>query len=271
MNKRKRSGYASSESVASQSKNHSANENAQLQEYQDKYIFLDFDGVLHTLSDALRNEEFLHLNVLNLFIKNAIEKNPIRMNIVVSSSWRLSHTLEQLTKLLTHDLFGYENHIFKLVKNGLVKIDVTGNEIYSKVGFKQHMQNYGECNNRYLEIKKYIDDHKIQFGDYVVLDDSDGLFFIVQEDKTKKVQVKLDDGTYGYDKIVQPLISDAFGNQINPNYTNDDGIYVFDLFSKEQQEFNQSYVSTYKPHLRDGYLDNRGNLIDMNRILGLEF
>ena len=236
---------------------------------QDKYIFLDFDGVLHTLSDVYRNEEFSYLNVLNLFIKNAIEKNPIRINIVVSSSWRLSHTLEQLTKLLTYDKFGYENHIFKFVKNGLVTIDSIGNEIYSKVGFKQHMQNYGECNNRYLEIKKYIDDHNIQFGDYVVLDDSDGLFFIVQEDKTKKVQ--FDNGLYGYDKTVIPLISDVFGNRINPNYTNDDGVYVFDTLSKEEQEFNQSYVSTYKPHLRDGYLDNRENLIDMNRILGLEF
>ena len=29
-----------------------------LQELQDKYIFLDFDGVLHTLSDVYRNEEF---------------------------------------------------------------------------------------------------------------------------------------------------------------------------------------------------------------------
>lgn len=236
---------------------------------QDKYIFLDFDGVLHTLSDVYRNEEFSYLNVLNLFIKNAIEKNPIRINIVVSSSWRLSHTLEQLTKLLTYDKFGYENHIFKFVKNGLVTIDSIGNEIYSKVGFKQHMQNYGECNNRYLEIKKYIDDHNIQFGDYVVLDDCDGLFFIVQEDKTKKVQ--LDNGIYGNDKIVQPLISDVFGNRINPNYTNNDGVYVFDLLSKEQQEFNQSYISTYKPYLRDGYLDNQENLIDMNRILGLEF
>ena len=242
------------------------NESKQL---QDKYIFLDFDGVLHTLSDVYQNEEFSHLNVLNLFIKNAIEKNPIRMNIVVSSSWRLSHTLEQLTDLLIYDKLGDANHIFKFVKNGLIKIDVVGKEIYSKIGFKQHIQNYGKSNNRYLEIKKYIDDHNIQFGDYVVLDDSDGLFFVVQEDETKKVH--LDDGTYGYDKIVQPLISDAFGNRINPNYTNHDGVYVFDLFSKEQQEFNQSYVSTYKPHLCDGYLDNRGNLIDINRILGLEF
>ena len=235
---------------------------------KDKYIFLDFDGVLHTLSDAYRNEEFSCLHVLNLFIKNAIEKNPIRMNIVVSSSWRLNHTLEQLTKLLTYDKFGYENHIFKLLKNGLVKIDVVGKEIYSKVSFKQHMQNYGECNNRYLEIKKYIDDHKIQFCDYVVLDDCDGLFFIVREDKTKKVQ--LDDGSYAYDKIVQYIISDVLGNRINPNSVHDD-IYVFDTLSKEEQEFNQSYVSTYKKHIHDGYLDNRENLIDMNRILGLKF
>ena len=54
-----------------QNQNYPANENTQL---QDKYIFLDFDGVLHTLSDVYRNETFSHLNVLNLFIKNAIEK-----------------------------------------------------------------------------------------------------------------------------------------------------------------------------------------------------
>ena len=54
-----------------------------LQELQDKYIFLDFDGVLHTLSDAYNNQEFSHLNVLDLFVKNAIEKNPICINIVV--------------------------------------------------------------------------------------------------------------------------------------------------------------------------------------------
>ena len=217
---------------ANQIQSYSANE----LQLKNKYIFLDFDGVLHTLSDAYQNEEFAHLNVLNLFIKNAIEKNPIRINIVVSSSWRLSHTLEQLTKLLTYDKFGHENHIFKFIKNGLVTIDVIGNEIYSKVGFNPNINDYKENNNRYLEIKKYIDDHKIQFGNYVVLDDSDGLFFIIQKDKTKNVQVKLDDGTYGYDKIVQPLISDAFGNRINPNYTNNDDVYVFDLLSKEQQK-----------------------------------
>ena len=239
-----------------------------MENIKDKYIFLDFDGVLHTLSEVYENEEFSHLNVLNLFIKNAIEKNPIRINIVISSSWRLSNTLEQLSDLLIYDKFGYANHIFKLIKNRLVTINKIGNEIYSKVGFNSTIKNYDERNNRYLEIKKYIDEHKIQFGDYVVLDDSDGLFFVVQENETKKV--KLYDGSYGYDKTIQPLISDVFGNRINPNYINNDGVYVFDTLSQEQQEFNQSYVSTYKKHLRDGYLD-RNNLIDMNRILGLKF
>ena len=234
----------------------------ELQESQDKYIFLDFDGVLHTLSDACRNEEFLHLNVLNLFIKNAIEKNPIRINIVVSSNWRLKHSIDKLKDFLCHDIFGYTNHIAHLMEQGLVKIDVTGQEIYSKTQFMPSVKSYDSENNRYLEITNYIQEHHIQFGDYVVLDDNDSLFFIVHEDKNAKV--KLHNGTYGYDNIVQPLISDKNGNKVNESD-------AFSSLSKEQQEFNKSYVSTYKSWLRDGYLDNRGNLIDMNRILGLKF
>lgn len=234
----------------------------QVETLQDKYIFLDFDGVLHTLSDACRNEEFLHLNVLNLFIKNAIEKNPIRMNIVVSSNWRLKHSIDKLKDFLCHDVYGYTNHIAHLMDQGLVKIDVTGQEIYSKTQFLPSVKSYDSENNRYLEITKYIQEHHIQFGDYVVLDDNDSLFFITNEDKNTKV--KLHNGSYGYDNIVLPLISDKNGNKVNESD-------AFSSLSKEQQEFNKSYVSTYKSWLQDGYLDNRGNLIDMNRILGLKF
>ena len=45
------------------------------QELQVKYIFLDFDGVLHTLSDAYNNQEFSHLNVLDLFVKMPLKKS----------------------------------------------------------------------------------------------------------------------------------------------------------------------------------------------------
>ena len=65
------------------------------QELQVKYIFLDFDGVLHTLSNTYNNQEFSHFNVLDLFVKNTIEKNPIRINIVVSSNWRLKHNVDK--------------------------------------------------------------------------------------------------------------------------------------------------------------------------------
>lgn len=232
-----------------------------LQELQDKYIFLDFDGVLHTLSDAYNNQEFSHLNVLDLFVKNAIEKNPIRINIVVSSNWRLKHSVDKLKDFLRHDICGYTNNIAHLLDQGLVKIDVTGREIYSKTQFLPSVKSYDSENNRYLEITKYIQEHHIQFGDYVVLDDNDSLFFIAHEDKNAKV--KLHNGTYGYDNIVQPLISDKNGNKVNESN-------VFASLSKEQKEFNQSYVSTYKSWLRDGYLD-RNNIIEMNKILGLKF
>ena len=231
------------------------------QELQVKYIFLDFDGVLHTLLDAYNNHEFSHLNRLDLFMKNAIEKNPIRINIVVSSNWRLKHSVDELKDFLRHDICGYTNNIAHLLDQGLVKIDVTGREIYSKTQFLPSVKSYDSENNRYLEITKYIQEHHIQFGDYVVLDDNDSLFFIVHEDKNAKV--KLHNGTYGYDNIVQPLISDKLGNKVNESS-------VFASLSKEQQEFNQSYVSTYKSWLRDGYLD-RNNIIEINKILGLKF
>lgn len=231
------------------------------QELQVKYIFLDFDGVLHTLSDAYNNHEFSHLNRLDLFVKNAIEKNPIRINIVVSSNWRLKHSVDELKDFLRHDICGYTNNIAHLLDQGLVKIDVTGREIYSKTQFLPSVKSYDSENNRYLEITNYIQEHHIQFGDYVVLDDNDSLFFIVHEDKNAKV--KLHNGSYGYDNIVQPLISYKNSNKVNESD-------AFSLLSKEQQEFNKSYVSTYKSFLRDGYLD-RNNIIEMNKILGLKF
>ena len=234
------------------------------QELQVKYIFLDFDGVLHTLSDAYNNHEFSHLNRLDLFVKNAIEKNPIRINIVVSSNWRLKHSVDELKDFLRHDICGYTNNIAHLMDQGLVKIDVTGREIYSKTQFLPSVKSYDSENNRYLEITKYIQEHHIQFGDYVVLDDNDSLFFITHEDQNTKV--KLHNGTYGYDNIVQPLISDKNGRKVNKVNESD----VFSLLSKKQQEFNKSYVSTYKSWLRDGYLD-RNNIIEMNKILGLKF
>lgn len=190
-----------------------------------------------------------------------MKKNPIRINIVVSSNWRLKHTVDKLKDLLCHDICGYTNNISHFMNQGLVTIDVTGQEIYSKTKFLPDVKSYDSENNRYLENAKYIQEHDIQFGDYVVLDDNDSLFFIVHEDKNTKV--KLYNGTYGYNNIVQPLISDKNGNKINESD-------VFSSLSKEQQNFNKSYVSTYKSFLRDGYLD-RNNIIEMNKILGLKF
>ena len=183
---------------------------------------------------------------------------------MVSSNWRLKHSVDELKDFLRHDICGYTNNIAHLLDQGLVKIDVTGREIYSKTQFLPSVKSYDSENNRYLEITKYIQEHHIQFGDYVVLDDNDSLFFIVHEDQNTKV--KLHNGTYGYDNIIQPLISDKLGNIENKVNESD----VFSSLSKEQQEFNKSYVSTYKSWLRDGYLD-RNNIIEMNKILGLKF
>ena len=216
---------------------------------------------MHTLSDSYNNHEFSHLGLLDLFIKNAIEKNPIRINIVVSSNWRLKHTVDKLKDFLCHDICGYTNNILHLMNQGLVTIDVTGQEIYSKTQFLPDVKSYDSENNRYLEITKYIQEHHIKFGDYVVLDDNDSLFFITHEDQNTKV--KLYNGSYGYDNIVQPLISDKNGNKVNESD-------VFSSLSKEQQNFNKSYVSTYKSWLRDGYLGCH-EIVEINKILGLKF
>lgn len=212
-----------------------------------KYIFLDFDGVLHSLSDACNNHLFTCLGLIDAMLaKQLLIHQDIQVVLVISSSWRLNYNISQIEHFLSHDLYGNFNHIGKLIARGKITIDKTCPEIYTTHTRKSDRFE----NNRYLEIKDYLDKHQIQFGDYVVIDDCDGLFF------TKALSKH--DGKYYKVYLVSEHSDDSYIGTLNDSYSfhvND----VFDnndwySFSTEEFEFHQSYVSTYKPKLNDGCL-----------------
>jgi hypothetical protein len=62
-------------------------------------IFLDFDGVLHPNNATDLSS---HFSSLPLF-ENVLRKHP-EVNVVISSTWRKTHTLEQLKSLFSYDI-----------------------------------------------------------------------------------------------------------------------------------------------------------------------
>lgn len=216
-----------------------------------KYIFLDFDGVLHTLKDAYKNNMFSQLFLLDNFVKEIVEKGYV-CNIVVSSAWRLNRNINELKDILNKDTCGDENNIGKLLKLNKVKIYKTCQEKFSRTYFKKDKKQFNYQNNRYLEIQDFINNYRILFGDYVVIDDSASLFFKSFINKNKKVL--LNDGTEDYDVNITYLIADAFNKIINNDYINYNGEYELNNFDKKMIEFNKSFVLTFKKEINDGLL-----------------
>ena len=218
-----------------------------------RYIFLDFDGVLHSLGDACNGNLFTCLGLLDAMLaKQLFIHQDMKVILVISSSWRLNYSISHLEHILSHDLYGNFNHIGKLIARGRISIDKTCPEIYTENTRKPDRFE----NNRYLEIKDYLDKHHVQFGDYVVIDDSDGLFFV-------NVLSKHDDKHYKVYLVSEHSDDSYIGNL--------DGVYSFHVndvfeqrkrkcncdwysFTKQEFEFRQSYISTYKPQVHDGYL-----------------
>ena len=214
-----------------------------------KYIFLDFDGVLHSLEDACNSNLFTCLGLLDAMLaKQLLIHQDIQVVLVISSSWRLNYSISNLEYILSHDLYGNFNHIGKLIARGKITIDKTCPEIYTENTRKPDRFE----NNRYLEIKDYLDKHHIQFGDYVVLDDSDGLFFtqVLSKHDNRRYKVYLvsehsDDSYIGILNGVNSFhVNDVFEQRSGEWYS----------FTKQEFEFRQSYISTYKPQVHDGYL-----------------
>ena len=103
-----------------------------------KILFLDFDGVLHPASHGIG-----YLFSKAQLLQDAMATADIP--IVISSSWRFTHTLKALTDKLPKAL-------------GRRVIDVTGGPVIGR-------------HSRFQEIMNYLSVHK-EYSDWRALDDS---------------------------------------------------------------------------------------------------
>lgn len=113
---------------------------------QFKYIFIDFDGVLHI--DGGGNGLFIHSQIL----ADKIEPYSDIFKIVISSSWRETYDFEDLIEAfepsIRHTIIG----ITPILDEGMAP------------------------EGRYLEIKKYCLDNNIPDENWVAIDDMPMLF-----------------------------------------------------------------------------------------------
>jgi hypothetical protein len=104
-----------------------------------KYLFLDFDGVLHpSLSD--NKDRFSKVNLLSQALTSS------KCQIIISSSWRFQFTLDQLKKMLP-----------KSISN--LVVDTTGEAITGQYA-------------RYNEIKHWLESIQKPFSDWKAIDDA---------------------------------------------------------------------------------------------------
>lgn len=102
-------------------------------------LFLDFDGVLHPAS-AYQTRAFCHAPTLAQCLA------PYDCDIVISSSWRFSHSLDEIRSLLPREL----------------ALRVTGVTGPAYVG--RHA--------RYVEILRYLSGSRLPNGSWRALDDA---------------------------------------------------------------------------------------------------
>lgn len=118
-----------------------------------KIVFLDFDGVLNSMAD------FNFKTTSSLFDAPYIARlNAIVVQsgakVVISSSWRVNHSLDELRKLL--HAAGFQGDV----------IDCTPIFQYDTV---QGLCDIGEI--RSAEIRAWMDAHPVPIASFVVLDD----------------------------------------------------------------------------------------------------
>ena len=144
-----------------------------------KIIFLDIDGVMNneifytTKHQYIREKEApidapkgypdIDLRCIDL-LNHIVDKT--KANIVISSSWRTSYSIDQLQELF--DYCGFEGKII-------------GKTPYLQ--FKSNLENYNYSVPRGCEIKAWIETNKEILGDkvtslrYVILDDDSDMLY----------------------------------------------------------------------------------------------
>lgn len=108
-----------------------------------KYLFLDFDGVLHS-SLCNDKDRFSNANLLEEAL------SPSSCQIIISSSWRFQFTLDQLKKVLPKTI-------------GNLVMDTTGEAIAGQYA-------------RYFEIKQWLTNKQKPFADWMAIDDATNEF-----------------------------------------------------------------------------------------------
>lgn len=202
-----------------------------------KYIFLDIDGVINPIgNDAVKEDSIYSL----VSLLNEIKSNNFLPVIVISSSWRLMNNLNDIILYLGKEVKSL-THEFDII---------CSKEIYTN--FENNDGKETQINNRYLEIKNYLEEHNIQFNNYVILDDSNGLFF-------KK-----------HLNNIKYLIYNYLGQKINENTVDENNNLEFDNFTDIEIDINKSFVDTSKKEglYFNAYLSYK-NIEDCIRILKL--
>lgn len=115
-------------------------------------LFLDFDGVLHPFPMGPDDK---HLSAV-ASLWRILEKNP-ELSVVITSTWRERHTLEELVALLSANGGGQFKHRFVGVTPTLEGADYIP-------GVRQR------------EIESWLANHAPQNAPYIILDDIEDYF-----------------------------------------------------------------------------------------------
>ena len=133
---------------------------------KDKFLFLDFDGVLHS-----GNEIFFHLPTIET-LSERLKKDNIKLNIVFSTSWQDFQSFHRLES---------EVHQYapKLHCYGGTQFDRDNEQASYRVleRFNKFKANEVNFSNRFDAIVHFCHKNNIDLKDIAVLDDAINLFY----------------------------------------------------------------------------------------------
>lgn len=141
-----------------------------------KVIFLDIDGVMNNIFSLHRSRFYLDFEIINddnevesvtddfcwvsmRVLNNIIESTEAK--VVLSSTWRLFHSKNEMNQILKH--YGFKGEL----------IDFTPKLPYDKVNNK-----YPE---RGLEIQKWLDECESNIENFVILDDDSDMAHLIDK------------------------------------------------------------------------------------------